>query len=222
MLTYVFASIIAIINEMIMKLQACDLVICQQRELFVLLANDIRDMFKVRHIEDEEDDAFDDLSIVDYMRRDDSFVLLVTLREYVDNLGTHAQAHWLAIDANKKMIVLRMIARFTISILDGIAKVKVERNPANNVAVNLAPSVMPMDLVKMQSSTFISEVIEPRKAQLQAIAWTDDQSNAIENDHRELLTAYHRKNGIASIIDRHDLTTAFNEAWDSLGGAWFH
>jgi hypothetical protein len=39
-------------------------VIYQQRELLVHLANDIRDMFKVHHIEDEEDVAFDDLPIV--------------------------------------------------------------------------------------------------------------------------------------------------------------
>jgi len=90
MQTYVFAPVIAIINKTIVKLQARDLVICHQRELLVLLTKDIRDMFKVRHIEDEEDDAFDDLLIVDYVRRDDSFVLLTTLREY---MTTSARAH---------------------------------------------------------------------------------------------------------------------------------
>jgi hypothetical protein len=197
-------------------------VIYQQRELLVLFANDIHNMFKVRYIEDEEDGAFDDLSIVDYVRRDDSFMLLVTLREYIDDLGTRAQAHWLAIDANKKTIILQTIDRFAIGISDGIAKVEAEHDPANNAAVDLASPVMPMNLVKMRSSTFISEVIEPRKAQLRAIAWTDDQSNAIENDHRELLLAYRRENSIASIIDQHDHTTTFNEAWDSLGVARFH
>jgi hypothetical protein len=59
----------------------------------VLLANDIRDMFKVRHINNEADNAFDDLPIADYVRRDNSFMLLATLREYVDDLGTRAQAH---------------------------------------------------------------------------------------------------------------------------------
>jgi hypothetical protein len=201
MLTYVFAPIITIINETIMKLHARDLVICQQHELLVLLANDIRDMFKVRQIKDEEDGAFDDLPIADYMRRDNSFVLLATLREYVDDLGTCVQVHWLVINTNEKTIVLRTIARFAIGISDGITKVEAERDPANNATVDLAPPVMPMDLVKMRSLTFIAEVIEPRKAQLQATAWTDDQSNAIENNHRELLTTYRRENGIASMID---------------------
>jgi hypothetical protein len=72
----------------------------------VLLANDICDMFKVRHIDGKADNAFDDLPIIDYVRRDDSFMLLATLREYVDNLETRAQAHWLAIDTNEKTIVL--------------------------------------------------------------------------------------------------------------------
>jgi hypothetical protein len=64
-------------------------------------------------------------------------------------------------------------------------------------------------------------VIEPRKAQLQATAWTDDQINAIKNNHRELLTAYRRENSISSIVDQHDHMTSFNEAWNSLDGAWF-
>jgi hypothetical protein len=163
---YVFALVIAIINGTIVKLQARDLVICQQRELLVLLTKDIRNMFKVCHIEDEEDSAFDDLLIADYVRRDDSFVLLTTLHEYVDDLNTRAQAHWLLIDTNERMIVLRTIARFMIGISNGITKVETERDPANNAAVNLAPPVMPIDLIKMRSSTFISEVIEPRMAQL--------------------------------------------------------
>jgi hypothetical protein len=70
-----------------------DLVICQQHQLLVLLTNDIRDMFKVGHIDDEADIAFDNLPITDYVRRENLFVLLATLREYVDNMGTCAQAH---------------------------------------------------------------------------------------------------------------------------------
>ncbi len=54
--------------------------ISHQRQLLVLLANDICDMFKVRHINDEVDNAFNDLPIVDYVRRDNSFMLLATLR----------------------------------------------------------------------------------------------------------------------------------------------
>ncbi|CAK9276987.1 unnamed protein product [Sphagnum jensenii] len=158
LLTYAFAPIIAIIIETVVKLQACDLVICQQRQLLVLLANDIRDMFKVRHIDDEADNAFDDLPIIDYVRRDNSFVLLATLREYVNDLEMRAQAYWLAIDANEKISVLQTIAQFAIGLSDGIAKVEAERDPTNNAAVDLAPLVMPMDLVKMRSSTFISEV----------------------------------------------------------------
>jgi hypothetical protein len=93
LLTYALAPVIAIIIETVVKLQAHDLVIYQQRQLLVFLANDIRDMFKVRHINDKADNAFDDLPIADYMRRDNSFMLLATLREYVNDLGTRAQAH---------------------------------------------------------------------------------------------------------------------------------
>jgi len=83
-------------------------------------------MFKVRHIEDEEDGAFDNLLNANYVRRDDSFVLLTTLREYVDDLGTRMQAHWLLIDTNERMMVLRMVACFVIDISDDIAKVEAQ------------------------------------------------------------------------------------------------
>ncbi|CAK9880802.1 unnamed protein product [Sphagnum jensenii] len=99
------------------------------------------------------------------------------------------------------MIVMETIAQFAISLSNGIIKVEAECDPANNAPNNVAPLVMSMDLVKMRSSTFISEVIKPRKAQLQATAWTDDHINAIENDHRKLLTSYRRGNDISSIVD---------------------
>jgi len=170
LLTYAFTPVIAIIIETVVKLQTRDLVICKQRQLLVLLANDIRDMFKVRHIDDEADNDFDDLPIANYVRRDNSFVLLATLREYVDDLGMRVQAHWPVMDANEKTIVLQTIAQFAIGLSDGIVKVETERDSTNNAAVDLASLIMPMDLVKMRSSTFISEVIEPHEAQLQATA----------------------------------------------------
>ncbi|CAK9269703.1 unnamed protein product [Sphagnum jensenii] len=104
----------------------------QQRQLLVLLANNIRNMFKVRHINGKADSTFDNLPIADYVRWDDSFVLLATLHEYVNDLRTRAQTHWLAIDTNEKTI-----ARFAIGLLNDIAKVEVERDPANNAAVDL-------------------------------------------------------------------------------------
>jgi len=115
LVTYALAPVIAIIIETVVKLQACDLVISQQRQLLVLLTNDIRDMLKVRHIDDEADNAFDDLPIANYVRRDNSFVLLATLREYVNDLETCAQAHWLAINANEKTIILKTIVLQTIA-----------------------------------------------------------------------------------------------------------
>ncbi|CAK9872074.1 unnamed protein product [Sphagnum jensenii] len=85
----------------------------------------------------------------------------------------------------------------------------------------------------------MSEVIESGKVQLQATTWTDDQINAIENDHCELLMAYRRENDISSIVDQHDHNgvpqgerhlvdrrparsqDVVQEAWDSLDGARF-
>jgi hypothetical protein len=221
-MTYALAPVMYIINETVVKLQARDLVLGQQRQNLKLLAEEISDMFGIRNVNDDEEE-FDNLAIADFVRWDDSFVLLTKIRDYADDLGSRAKEHWLAIDANEQKRVMETIALFTIGISNSIAAVEAERDPANNAAVDLAPPVMPKELVTMRSATFISEVIVPRKEQLQATAWSDDQINAIETEHRELLTTYRRDTGISSIIDAHDHQTTFNEAWDAIGGgARFH
>ncbi|CAK9218615.1 unnamed protein product [Sphagnum troendelagicum] len=120
------------------------------------------------------------------------------------------------------MTVLQTIARFGIGISNSIAAIEAERDRANNPSDDLASPVMLKELVTMRSSTFITDIIEPLKEQLQANAWTADQINAIEVEHRELLAAYKRDSGVASIINEQDVKTTFNEAWGAVGSERCH
>ncbi|KAH9180189.1 hypothetical protein AeNC1_017167, partial [Aphanomyces euteiches] len=210
-----------LINATFVKLQSHDLVISQQRELLTQLVSDIRELFSVHQIVDDEDD-FENMSVDDYVRRDGSFVLLTNLHEYVKDLGSRAQEHWAAIDDNERKNLQRTIARFAIGMSDRIAAVEAERSPANNAAIDLAPPVLPKDLVKIRSAVFIAKVIEPRKAHLQATAWTEEQIEAIEREHRDLLKSYRTDKGVQAMIDGHDHTTSFNAAWDEIGSASYH
>ena len=88
----------------------------------------------------------------------------------------------------------------------------------NNPSMELAPPIMPHDLVKMRPATFISEIIEPRKPQLEATSWTADHIYSAEADHRDLIKAYNQEPGTKAVIDKHDYMTSFNDAWDEVAG----
>ncbi|RHY15788.1 hypothetical protein DYB32_010719, partial [Aphanomyces invadans] len=194
-----------------------DLVLCQQRKLFVVLADEIADLFKVCRIAYCEGD-FDDLPVNTYMQRNQSIVLIASLRFYVEDLGSRVRVHWEMLDYIEQSQVFRTIGLFAISITDGIRQVEAERDPMNNPSIELAPPIMPHDLVKMRPVTFISEVLEPRKPQLEATSWTADQINTAETDHRDLIKAYNKEPATKAIIDKHDHLKSFNDAWDEVAG----
>ncbi|ETW07419.1 hypothetical protein H310_01942 [Aphanomyces invadans] len=216
-LVHALSPAIELITETFVNLQQRDLVLCQQRKLFVVLADEIADLFKVCRIAYCEGD-FDDLPVNTYMQRNQSIVLIASLRFYVEDLGSRVRVHWEMLDYIEQSQVFRTIGLFAISITDGIRQVEAERDPMNNPSIELAPPIMPHDLVKMRPVTFISEVLEPRKPQLEATSWTADQINTAETDHRDLIKAYNKEPATKAIIDKHDHLKSFNDAWDEVAG----
>ncbi|ETW06964.1 hypothetical protein H310_03067 [Aphanomyces invadans] len=178
-LVHALSPAVELITETFVKLQQRDLVLCQQRKLFVVLADEIADLFKVSRIADCEGD-FVDLPDNTYAQRNQSIALIESLRDYVEDLGSRARVHWEKLDNIEQSQVFRTIGLFAIGITDGIRQVEAERDPMNNPSIELAPPIMPYDLVKMRPATFISEVLEPRKPQLEATFWTADQINTAE------------------------------------------
>ncbi|ETW01012.1 hypothetical protein H310_06648 [Aphanomyces invadans] len=147
-------------------LQQRDLVLCQQRKLFVVLTDEIADLFKVCRIADCEGD-FDELPVNTYVQRNQSIVLIESLRNYVKDFGSRARVHWEKLDNIEQSQVFRAIGLFAIGITDGIRQVEAERDPMNKPSIELAPLIMPHYLVKMRPATSISEPIrstQPRRA----------------------------------------------------------
>jgi hypothetical protein len=77
--------------------------------------------------------------------------------------------------------------------------------------------MMPMDLVKMHPSVFISEVVDQYREHLTK-HWSADLIDKAESEHRELLAIYMRKPDVKVALNKHDEKTFFNEAWDCLKG----
>ncbi|ETW07418.1 hypothetical protein H310_01941 [Aphanomyces invadans] len=96
-LVHALSPAIELIAETFVNLQQRDLVLCQQRKLFVVLADEIADLFKVCRIAYCEGD-FDDLPVNTYMQRNQSIVLIASLRFYVEDLGSRVRVHWEMLD----------------------------------------------------------------------------------------------------------------------------
>ncbi|RHY20099.1 hypothetical protein DYB32_010111 [Aphanomyces invadans] len=216
-LVHALSPAIELITETFVKLQQRDLVLCQQRKLFVVLADEIADLFKVCRIADCEGD-FDDLPVNTYVQRNQSIVPIESLRNYVKDFGSRARVHWEKLDNIEQSQVFRTIGLFAIGITDGIRQVEAERDPMNKPSIELAPLIMPHYLVKMRPATSISEVLEPRKPQLEATSWIADQINTAETGHRDLTKAYNKEPATKAIIDKHDHLKSFNDAWDEVAG----
>jgi hypothetical protein len=77
-----------------------------------------------------------------------------------------------------------------------------------------------LNLIALRSSLFISDALQPRNEHL-TTSWTPDDMYHFEVDHRELIRACKNDSGFMAIVDKHDDETAFNQAWDAIGGQRF-
>jgi len=77
--------------------------------------------------------------------------------------------------------------------------------------------MMPVDLVKMHLSVFISKVVDQYRRHL-AKHWNANLIDKAESEHRELLVIYAREPDVKVALNKHDEKTFFNEAWDCLKG----
>ncbi len=77
--------------------------------------------------------------------------------------------------------------------------------------------MMLVDLVKMRSDVFISEVVDQYRGHL-AKHWSADLIDKVESEHRELLVVYAREPNVKAALDKHNNKTFFNKAWDCSKG----
>jgi hypothetical protein len=111
--------------------------------------------------------------------------------------------------------VLRQIGGYALRLVNGLSVVQAERDYRNNAAAELAPAVLPQQLAKMRTSTFIEEVLNPRRDMMIA-AWGESQVDKIEQQHRVLFEMIRSSAPLKATVDRHTYQTMFNEVWNAL------
>jgi hypothetical protein len=100
-------------------------------------------------------------------------------------------------------------------LVTGLTGVKAERDENNQPLDHDAPPVMLQQLVTLRSIMFIQKVLDKYRDCLQKF-WTFDEFEEIEADHRDLVKMYHDDENMRNVINKHDVNTLFNDAWDCV------
>jgi hypothetical protein len=105
---------------------------------------------------------------------------------HVKDQGTWVKDLYLSLDKNDQLDLLREIALYALHLVSGLSIVQVERDFRNNTAAELASPVFPQQLIKMRTSKFIEDVLDPRREMLMA-AWGQERVHRVEDEHRALV-----------------------------------
>jgi len=210
-ITYSISPAINKVNTTFAVLQNRALLLAQQEEFIETLVSNLVAMFSVESMADvvEEDGAQPDEHLVVGAYR----VPRAALLNYVEDQGSFPMQCYERLDDDEKAGVLEQIASYAIELVKGISAVKAERDGSNRPCVSNAPPVLPGQLVKLRHGIFVRSVLDPYRAHA-AKHWTEEMIDEIEEDHRALLKMYQDDVIIRDAIDKQDVHTLFNDAWD--------
>jgi hypothetical protein len=211
--TYAISPAIDKVNETFVLLQNRALLIAQQEAYNQSLLATIIQMFDIQTNEGGADNGEED----GYMIVGSFRIARASLLLHIEDQGSAASEYLERINEDEKNAVLMEIARYVIEMISGIDAVKAERDNNNLPHVQDAPPVLPGQLVKLRHSAFIRDVLKPYREQINKF-WSVESVDEIEADHRLLLKLYAEDERLCLAIDRQDVTTLFNDAWDVLKG----
>jgi hypothetical protein len=204
-----------LIHKMFCELQACLLLICQQRAYVNNLAINLQMVYELRRI--DMDAEFGDLDASNYFQRFNWFITFESLELFVRNQGSRAEGHFDALDNSTQRDVLTSISMFAVSIVQGIIDIQAKRNSRNEPTDKEAPPVMSSDLVRVQPVVFFRNILQPRNVHLIKANWNEDDIYEIEQQHCDLVKAYKYEPPVKTILDQRNHKTKFNDAWEALG-----
>ena len=112
-------------------------------------------------------------------------------------------------DANVNSLV-KEVTKLYVKAATGIIQIVMERDVSNK-STNELPAVFPQELVCLEHDEFCVNMWEYCKHLL--ACWTVTKIDYIEQEHQELVAAYHNKAPLQSALNACDDNTTFEEAW---------
>jgi hypothetical protein len=139
---------------------------------------------------------------------------------HVKDQGTWVKDLYLSLAQDDQLNLLRDIALYALHLVSDLSIIQAERDFRNNAATELAPPVFPQQLIKMRTSKFVEDVLDPRREMLMA-AWGQERVDRVEDEHRALVAMCHSSTSLQASINGHTHQTMFNDAWDDLPAKTF-
>ncbi|CAK4110205.1 unnamed protein product [Aphanomyces euteiches] len=224
--THVVAPAIERVNRTFTELQGRNLLICQQRGYVAELVIALVTMFGVKNTQTEM--INDEMLDTEYCKSGDWWIEYKDIVEGIADSGRRAYERFNKLEDNadftdptSQAYTVREIAQFALDLITGVHDLQAERNNSNGPARDSAPHVKPGELAVCRPSRFRSEVQDPRRARLEKF-WSAEDIELLEQQQQEIYKAYRDDPNFKKIVDSHDHTTGFNEAWDSISRVRFN
>lgn len=205
-----------LINPVFVKLQSPNLLLSTQSALLDTLSTDICTMIGVRGPFSVEEirDVAGEFSVV-YGRW---YVDYAEIVKFIEGLGMHSRHTLPTLDDELHRKVLHSIGHLTTRIVEGIVNIQAERNERNNADSDL-PHVLPHELVKISTRDFGNTTVDSHLQQLRH-SWSEETISEIENQHRQLISAYRQEPALKSALDAYAQVSikSFDTAWAIVEG----
>jgi hypothetical protein len=138
---------------------------------------------------------------------------------HIENQGSFASDCYECLEAADQQNVINHIAMYAMALVARLQSVRAEHDNDNRALDKDALPVLPVQLVKLRHGVFLKDVLDLFRQKVSSF-WSEESVEQVEAKHRELLQLYNSDTILCDIIDKHDHTTTFNDAWDCASG-WF-
>jgi hypothetical protein len=118
------------------------------------------------------------------------------------------------LDDPAKSKFVQEIGLFALTIIVEGSVVQAERD-GNNPLDTEAPPVMPADVCKLPTRTFVKYVLDRFRGHIKK-HWSEENIDTIEDAHKELVHAAKNDDAIKKILEGHDEKVVFNDALDAI------
>ncbi len=171
---------------MLVALQHRDITLSHQTSRIEALVANLLLMIDIQHADDNQ-------IMVRFDQMDDTIfefelwsVTIDAVLVHVKDQGTWVKDLYLSLDQGDQLDLLHDIALYALHLVSGLSIVQAKRDFRNNAAVELAQPVFPQQLIKMRTSKFIKDILDPWREMLMAVRG-QERVDRVEDEHRALV-----------------------------------